>query len=174
MPALVTLFFFKRDFEYYLACFVFWFYLGVSRIIKLISGMPFGSSGIMIAIVIFMSVNLNFYTNSQDNIYRLSVQKNITNQINAYSKKNNIRQFDIIVKPHQDDSRGIEYLLKNTFDLSINRGVNNKFIVCYFNKCNPDKNWIKVYQQEKVILYFLKDEIASSRQTRLVSLRSSQ
>jgi len=161
----VTLFFFKRDFDYYLSCFIFWFYLGLTHLgmRKFISSRDVMRLFIPGCVLIFIIGNLIFYSKTENNIYRYSIQKEIADQINNYSKKNNIKQFDIIVKPHQDDSRGIEYLLLNDFDISIYQGKKNKFVICYFNKCNIDKNWRKVFQQEKVDVYFLNDEIASLR-----------
>ncbi len=158
----VTFFFFKRDFDYYLACFFIWFYLGIAILLNsLFSGKGIRKYGVLIFLLIFSVINFIKYFSSIPNYFSVEIQKTMAGKISEYHEKwyadeaakgggiNKSDKVQVTVYPNQDDGSGVEYILKTQYGLTVSSQGRLQYIICYPGYCPKnrrdliflDNNW---------------------------------
>lgn len=129
----LSFFVFKRDFDYYLACFMIWFYIGLGLALYDLAKKTLGRYLVIGLLVLFIGLNYFKYFTLPINSFGLAKQYFITQIIKDSLLKNNTKELSILVLPHGDDVNSLEYLM--TLDnYYINPSANNKYLVCY-GKC---------------------------------------
>ena len=129
----LSFFIFKRDFDYYLACFMIWFYIGLGLALYDLAKKTLGRYLVTGLLVLFIGLNYFKYFTLPINSFGLAKQYFITQIIKDNLLKNNTKELSIFVLPHGDDVNSLEYLM--TLDnYDINSNAKNKYLVCY-GKC---------------------------------------
>ncbi len=144
-----------RDFDYYLACFAVWFYLGLAMIL------PKRHHIVYLFLLLFILVNFIRYFSFGENMRGLNAQINMADLIRYYHEKwysdeaikghypARINTVRIRVFPNQDDVAGIKYILKTRYNLDV--GDNGqKYFVCYFAACQYKNNYLVLPTGEKI------------------------
>ncbi len=129
----LSFFIFKRDFDYYLACFMIWFYIGLGLALYDLTKNTLGRYLVAGLMIIFIGLNYFKYFTLPINSFGLAKQYFITEIIKKNLLKNNTKELSISVLPHNDDVNSLEYLV-TLDDLNINSNAKNKYLVCY-DKC---------------------------------------
>jgi len=129
----LSFFIFKRDFDYYLACFMIWFYIGLGLALYDVAKKTFGKCFMAGVLILFIGLNCYKYFTLPINSFGLAKQYFITGILKNNLLKNNSKELSVSVLPHSDDANSLEYLmtLDNFF---INPNAKNKYLVCY-GKC---------------------------------------
>ncbi len=129
----LSFFVFKRDFDYYLACFMIWFYIGLGLALYDLAKKTLGRYLVTGLLMLFIGLNYFKYFTLPINSFGLVKQYFITQIIKDNLLKNNTKELFILVLPHSDDVNSLEYLM--TLDnYYINPNAKNKYLVCY-GKC---------------------------------------
>ncbi|PIS15532.1 hypothetical protein COT62_03160 [Candidatus Roizmanbacteria bacterium CG09_land_8_20_14_0_10_41_9] len=152
---LITFFIFKRDFDYYLACFFLYFYLGSA--ISLNSFALKSRYALFLTtffLMIFSYVNASSYFSTlKTSPYSISKQKEFA-RIIAQNQPTGNKALDLSVFPHLDDRRGIEYLLLDTYDIRLDPNDRDKYIVCFQKDCAA-KGCKILYKEQDVRIFKL-------------------
>lgn len=141
---ILSFFVFKRDFDYYLACFMIWFYLGLGLalfdLVKTIRGKLF----VTVFLILFICLNSYKYFKLPINSFGLKTQYKIINAIKKDLVNKKTNALVIYVFPHKDDVNSLEYLmiLQN---YQITSASKNKYFVCYSGCVNLNEANIKLF-----------------------------
>lgn len=146
---LLSFFIFKREFDYYLACFMIWFYLGLGLVLYDLAKKKFGRYLVVGLLILFVSLNYFKYFTLPVNSFGLKKQYFIAEIIKKDLLKNNTKELSVSVLPHSDDVNSLEYLMSLN-DLNINSNAKNKYLVCY-GKCNGLKRVL--YSDRNISIY---------------------
>ena len=129
----LSFFVFKRDFDYYLACFMIWFYIGLGLALYDLAKKTLGRYLVTGLLILFIGLNYFKYFTLPINSFGLAKQYFITRIIKNNLLKNNTKELSILVIPHGDDVNSLEYLM-SLDNFYINPNAKNKYMVCY-GKC---------------------------------------
>lgn len=160
----LTFLVFKRDFDYYLACFAPWFYFGLGLFLHRICNGWLGKVCLSVAICSFMLINLYHYFTIPKNAYALYTQEKLAALIANYKKTrpepdNYVK---INVYPHQDDARSLLYILKTKHGIEQSYGEGLEFVVCYSQQCNSivqdlkSSGFIRIYREANILELYSK------------------
>lgn len=150
---LITFFVFKRDFDYYLACFFIYFYLGLSiSLNSFILKSRYTFFFITLFLMIFSYVNVSsYFSNLKPSAYSVLKQKQFS-RIIAENQGPDRKNISLSVFPHQDDIRGMEYLLLVNYGIHLNVQSNNRYMVCFQKNC-PAGGYKLFYSEQNVKIY---------------------
>lgn len=148
----LSFFIFKRDFDYYLACFVIWFYFGLGLTLYDMTKTVIGRYMVIGLVMFFISLNGYKYFRSPVNAFGLAEQYQITNIIKRDLSKNNTKELFIRIIPHNDDVNSLEYLmiLDHYHLTSVSK---KKYYVCYGQCTGLKEANIKLYSDADVVIY---------------------
>lgn len=160
----ISYFIFKRALDYYLACFFIWFYLGLSlTLYSLFQKKGILRYGSLLFILLFFIINFIKYFSLPGNTFAIETQKNIAGTVAFYERKwvndelnkgHKVKKSDkvqISVYPHQDDIRGVEYILKSEYNLNVVSQNKRRYVVCYFDYCKTEQKYLLLPSGEKII-----------------------
>ncbi len=120
---------FKRDFNYYLALYMPIFYVqfaeGVEQIIK--KNKVFTSFALLI-LLIYSALNIREYLMYKNIRYSIKTQNKIAIAILEHNKD---KDLSLSALPHDDDKKGVMYLLSNLYKFKIMNQNNDNYIICY-------------------------------------------
>jgi len=149
---LFSFFIFKRSFDYYMACFMIWFYFGLALVIYENLKTILGRSILVCLLILFIGLNSYKYFSLPVNLLGLSKQNKIVTAIKGDLSKSHTKELSIIVFPHRDDVNSLEYLMVlDHYDITI--VSKKKYYVCY-GKCPDIKEAkVKFYSDENIFIY---------------------
>lgn len=137
---------FKRDFSYYLACYVLFFYFSISEIIpKKLSPL------IAVVLLIVALYNMGFYFQQDNRIFSLTTQEAVAKRIaiDAHSPMIGLNAI-----PHDDDQRGVAYILLQRYNISTQSEAPLRYFICFDSKkCIVEKKDILLLKENNVALY---------------------
>jgi hypothetical protein len=149
-----SFFIFKRNFDYYMACFMIWFYFGLGLVIyDLTKRVGIGGKTLVTGILLlFISLNTYKYFTLPVNAFGLAKQNKIIEIIKRDLSKVNIKELSIYVFPHNDDVNSLEYIM--TLDhFFVNNDSNNKYYICYVSCTRIKEDNKKLYLDDDISIY---------------------
>lgn len=161
---LISLIIFKRNFDYYLACFLWWYYLGLAIVLsQLIKKKGLISRLTIICLSIIIIVNVKDYIQAINSLYSINTQEIIAKVVAAKAKDLKINLINLDLRPNVLDKRGVEYILLAKYGYQMTTARQNyEYFVCYYDKClQGGKKTNILYQQPNLHVYFLDNTIKS-------------
>lgn len=148
----LSFFIFKRNFDYYMACFMIWFYFGLGLSIYEQFKKPVNKSVLISLLILFMILNSYKYFSLPVNAFGLAKQNKIVGVIKSDLSKNKTKEFSIEVLPHNDDVNSLEYIMTLNH-LKTNLTSQNKYFVCYGPCDDLTKTKNKIFSDKDVSIF---------------------
>ncbi len=155
---LITFIFFKRDFDYYFACFFMWYFLGIALVLAHLIRENRLLAIILIILLIGFSINnIIHYYKSINHTYAIDSQTKIAESIARETGNLSVKLINLNLRPNVLDKRGIEYILLSKYNIATTPKDNvSEFFVCFYDKCLRKGRRIKnIYHEENINVYFL-------------------
>lgn len=143
---LISFIFLRRNFTYYLALYLPFFYfqistLGKNKILKIL---------LFILAILTAIVSIDRYLKEKNLALGIKTQLQIARKI---SQKNQDKTLSLTVLPHNDDKNGVLYLLSRFYNFKIKDQDADKYIIC-FKKTLCVQKGEKIYQNPKVVVIY--------------------
>ncbi len=155
---LITFVFFKRNFDYYFACFFMWYFLGIALVLaQLIKKNRLLGVVITILLIVFSINNIVHYYKSINSVYAIDSQTKIAESIAKEVSGLGIKLINLNLRPNVLDKRGIEYVLLSKYNVATTPKENvSGFFVCFYDKCLRKGKKIKnIYHEDNINVYYL-------------------
>lgn len=149
---LLSFFIFKRDFDYYLACFMIWFYLGSGLILYDLLKTLRGKLVVSGLLILFIGLNSYKYFRLPVNSFGLKKQYDIVNIIKKDLLKTNTNELSVYVYPHRDDVNSLEYLL-TLENYKVTSVFKKKYYVCYTRCMSFKEAKAKLFSDSEIFIY---------------------
>jgi hypothetical protein len=150
---LLTFAAYKREYDYYLACFFPWYYLGLAlTVASIMSIRKIFFVSLSIFIIMFVVINTQNYWRLKDNVYSIAKQKTLAQVIASDAEKEGIKEISLRVIPHKDDHRGLSYILLTRYGLKTKASDEVDYYICLITDCRI-KEATLLYKEKELFLY---------------------